>query len=69
VPNVKLYQLPGLTCGNVAVSTAPPLPLYGEYADDENVCGMSFRYAPALKTSYIPPFRNMYWSERPTFSP
>jgi hypothetical protein len=55
--------------GNVAVSTLPPLPIVGRERDDENVCGMSFRYMPALNTSYMPPRRNMYWSSRPKFSP
>ena len=45
------------------------MPVYGVKAFDENVCGMSLRYAPALNTSYTPPRRNMYWSVRPKFSP
>ncbi len=55
--------------GNVAVTTLPPMPTYGENAFVENWCGMSFRYIPALNTSYMPPRRNMYWSLRPKFSP
>jgi len=68
-PRLMEFHVFGLYCGNTAVSRLPPLPLYGVMADDENVCGISFRYAPTLKMSYMPPRRYMNWSVRPKFSP